>query len=207
MDTRHSSRRSPRQVEVSERILDSFEQLLLASGERATTIEHIAEHCGITRGGLIYHFSSRQEILDAFVSRLEAAGVEASSQLLAAPEGAAERYIISAGPPLSKIDRTLLAASRLANDENQKVREVLLDIHRQWVRVLTMSTGNQALARLLLLLGDGVLFHSAMTGKPFELGSGAEAGENAEREELIELVRGLIRDQGEAGSAGFGLLG
>lgn len=193
--------------DMKDRILDSFEDLLLFNGERATTIEQVAEHCGITRGGLIYHFASRHELLEAFIARLQQAGVESSGNLLMAPEGPVERYILSAGPPLSRIDRTMLAAARLANDENPRIREVLLQLHRQWVRVLTTSTGDEALSRLLLLLGDGVLFHSSMTGKPFALGEEPATGERQEREELIELVRDLIRWRGAQRPGEQGLLG
>jgi|GEM_PF-5274088 len=193
--------------EVRERILDAFENILLASGERAATIEHIASECDLSRGGFVYHFASRRELLDAFVERLYRAGTEASGTLLLAPEGAAERYILSAGPPLSRIDKTILAATRLANDENPEVRAALLDIHRQWARVLETATGNAVLARMLLLLGDGVLFHSAMTGLPFALGSNSTRNSAREREEMAQLVRELLEARTTLQSPPRGTLG
>lgn len=192
--------------ESRERILDAFEDVLISDGERSATVEHVAERAGVTRGALVYHFASKEEMIDAFIERLGRAGNEASAQLIAAPEGAVERYILSAAPPMSALDKTLLAATRLAYSTRPAVVELLQELHRQWVRVLTHVTGDAALARLVLLVGDGVLFHSVLTGEPFALGDPEHGSPSTERRELMELIGELVAmrcgDRGEAGVLG-----
>lgn len=192
--------------ESRERILDAFEDVLIADGERSATVEHVAERAGVSRGGLVYHFASKEEMIEAFVERLRGTGAVASAQLLEAPEGAVERYIFSAGPPMSPIDKTLLAATRLAYSTRPEVVSVLRDIHRQWVRVLTHVTGDAALSRLLLLVGDGVFFHTIMTGDPFGLSGPAASSPSTERAELLEVIHELLASRGVRSSA-HGLVG
>lgn len=188
--------------EQRERILDALEDILITDGERAATVEKVAERSGITRGGLVYHFASREDLLEAFMERLRGAGERASAQLLSAPEGAVERYILSAAPPMSDVDKTILAATRLATPSRPEVRELLIEMHRQWVRVLAGVTGDVALARLMLLIGDGIFFHTIMTGQPFVLGGpGAQAGQ--ERDELMGLVKELLSRGGDRGNRGL----
>lgn len=183
--------------DTRERILDALEDVLIHDGERSATIERVAERAGVTRGGLTYHFDSKDALIEALIERVRAVGDIASAQMLAAPEGAVEHYIFSAGPPLSAVDKTLLAATRLAHANRPQVAAVLLDIHRQWARVLSHTTGDRVLARLLLLVGDGIYFHSITTGAPFSLGDPAAAeSPKEEMEELRALIRRLLASSG-----------
>lgn len=166
-------------------------------------MEKVAERCAISRGGLVYHFAAREDLLEAFLNRLRGAGEKASARLLSAPEGAVERYILSAAPPMSDVDRTILAATRLANDSRPAVRELLVDMHRQWVRVLTGAVGDPLLARMMLLLGDGIFFHTIMTGQPFVLGDPETSSPEMESEELVGLIRDLLSQRDLGGNRGM----
>lgn len=57
-------------------ILDAVERLFAAKGFDGTSTSEILEAVGIARGTLYYHFKSKEEILDAMVSRMTLRFVE-----------------------------------------------------------------------------------------------------------------------------------
>ena len=54
-----------------EKVLDAFESLLIAEGERAATMDAIARAAGVSKGGLLYHFASKEALEAALLIRLE----------------------------------------------------------------------------------------------------------------------------------------
>ena len=47
-----------------ERVLDAFESILVEHGERTATLDAVAESAGVSKGGLLYHFGSKQALVD-----------------------------------------------------------------------------------------------------------------------------------------------
>lgn len=52
------------------RILDAAEQIVQAKGVPALTLEAAARAAGISKGGLLYHFASKEAMLHGLVARL-----------------------------------------------------------------------------------------------------------------------------------------
>lgn len=81
------SRRSTptvRRGDLREReILDAAEKLIATHGYVHTTVGHIAEAAGITRGALYFYFSSKQDVLVALVARTVHVLREGSAAVLA----------------------------------------------------------------------------------------------------------------------------
>ncbi len=67
-----------------ERILETTTGLLLERGYGATSVDEICRAAGVTKGGLFYHFGSKEELVSAAVERffagLVAAGEAARSE-------------------------------------------------------------------------------------------------------------------------------
>lgn len=53
-----------------DRILDALEKLLLVNGVAQVTLEAVAAQAGVSKGGLLYHFPSKEALLAAMVRRL-----------------------------------------------------------------------------------------------------------------------------------------
>ena len=53
-----------------ESVLDAFEQLLVDDGERAATMDATARAEGVSKGGLLYHFASKDALEHALLERL-----------------------------------------------------------------------------------------------------------------------------------------
>jgi AcrR family transcriptional regulator len=66
------------------RVLDAAEAIVMARGVGGLTLEAAARDAGVSKGGLLYHFASKEALLDALLRRLAGfmeqqylAGVEA----------------------------------------------------------------------------------------------------------------------------------
>lgn len=53
-----------------DRIVEGALELALSSGFEALTFEALAEHVGLTRGGLVYHFATKQALLEGIAATL-----------------------------------------------------------------------------------------------------------------------------------------
>ncbi len=53
-----------------EHILDAAEEIVLESGAAHLTFDAIAKRVGISKGGLLYHFASKEALLKAMIRRL-----------------------------------------------------------------------------------------------------------------------------------------
>jgi AcrR family transcriptional regulator len=70
------------------RVLDAAEAIIRARGVPALTLEGAAREAGVSKGGLLYHFASKEALLVGLMRRL-AEGIEADYRtiLAAQPEG------------------------------------------------------------------------------------------------------------------------
>ena len=61
---------TPARGSSREKLLDAAAELISQHGVQALTLEGVAAAAGVTKGGLIYHFKTKDELLGAFVERL-----------------------------------------------------------------------------------------------------------------------------------------
>jgi AcrR family transcriptional regulator len=70
------------------RILDAAEAIVQARGVHALTLEAAARDAGVSKGGLLYHFASKEALITGMLNRLaEAIGEEFGRTVAAQPEG------------------------------------------------------------------------------------------------------------------------
>lgn len=136
--------RKQRANNSSEHILDTYVDLLIRSGERAATLDAVATAAKVSKGGLLYHFSSKKALLEALAERTVTLAEEDFETMAQAPEGASAYYINSSIPSDTPFDRALIALSRLAQNNNE--------------------LGDERIARAVLLLGDGMYYNAAFGG-------------------------------------------
>ncbi|NUR85316.1 MAG: TetR/AcrR family transcriptional regulator, partial [Nonomuraea sp.] len=53
-----------------ERLLDAAAEVILGDGAEALTLEAVAHRAGVSKGGLFYHFPTKQALVAALVRRL-----------------------------------------------------------------------------------------------------------------------------------------
>lgn len=71
MDARNFAKETPKSRRTRARILAAATRLFAEAGYHAATNAMIAEAAGLTRGAMLYHFASREELVQAAVAHIE----------------------------------------------------------------------------------------------------------------------------------------
>lgn len=154
----------PAAAPTRERILDAFAQLLIDQGERAATLEAVAAAAGLSKGGLLYHFGSKDALVEGMLTRLKALVADDVEQIRAAPAGPIDYLIrtsMSEGTPL---DQAIAAAVRLAQGAHPLANEALDSTRRQWLAVIEEAVGDPDVAEAIMLISDGLYYESTLAG-------------------------------------------
>lgn len=176
-----------RRPDARERLLEAFDRIVVEEGERAATLDAVAARAGVSKGGLLYHFSARQDLAEASVERMRALAAAGAEAMAGAAEGAARAFLRASLWQDTPLDRAILTASRLAQSGDATARARLLELEGAWYSLLLEELGDPAAAQAVLHMGDG-LYHNAA------IGILAEQAQERERVlgQLIEAVE-LLR--------------
>ena len=148
-----------------EHILDTYVDLLIRSGERAATLDAVATAAKVSKGGLLYHFSSKKALLEALAERTLTLAEEDFAAMEQAPGGGASAYYInSSTPDNTPFDRALIALSRLAQNNNELAQQTMSRVQEGWHSLILAELGDERIARAVLLLGDGMYYNAAFGG-------------------------------------------
>jgi AcrR family transcriptional regulator len=172
-----------------ERVLDAFESLLIDDGARSASLDATARAAGVSKGGLLYHFASREALEAGLIERLRALVVEDVALMSSDPEGPVAHYLRSSVMEDDPLDRALLATSRLAQMGNSAASDALRDVRERWADAVRPAAPDEAALDLVMLVGDGLYFNNA-------LGGGSVPGpvpRGAAMDALVALVERAIR--------------
>ncbi len=140
-----------------EAILDAFERILIDRGAAEATVEAVAEAAGVSKGGLLYHFPSKDALFDAFGERVLARIDDAIADAPAEP-GAVVRWYLDPAP-VSTAERdlwqTILAALHGAETTLAGVIARAFERYAEPLAVLPAPLRVQ-----VRLLGDGLFLHA-----------------------------------------------
>jgi len=150
-----------------ESILTAFQELLLDTSGAGASLDAVARAAGVTKGGLLYHFGSRDGLETALIDRLETLAAAEYERMRAAPQGAAAYYVSLAEYVNSPLDRATLAGGSLARG-NPRARAVIVEMRRRYFGILNDDLRDPDLARATMLLADGLYYDATTIGEPFE---------------------------------------
>ena len=142
-----------------ERIVDGFEDLLIERGDAQVSLEAVARHVGLTKGGLLYHFRSRSALVEVLIQRYAERTDADVEQMVSAPEGAAASYLRISDYLASPLHRTTLAMSQLRSSE-PRVVAALARTRDLELAALTDDVGEPLLARLTMLFAEGLAYEA-----------------------------------------------
>ena len=172
-----------------ERILDSYESILISDGERSATMESVAAAADVSKGGLLYHFPSKEALVDGLADRLESLVARDREAMAADPEGPARYYVRTSMYENSPLDRALVAMARLAQQGHPKAQETFALIQEQWLGALESELGSRAVARAVKLLGDGLYYDAA-----FFAGAASEQQSGDDLKDVLAIVDLIVRE-------------
>ena len=172
-----------------DKVLDAFEHLLVDKGERAATMEAIAAQAGVSKGGLIYHFASKDALVEGLEQRLRVRCEEDLAVMRAAPEGQVGYFLRTSAMADTPFDRTLVAATRLRS--HALAREALVWVQRRWFDSLMDVVHDADVARTVMLIGDGLYYNASSTALP-DMGL-----RTADIDGVVRLVEKLVGQASE----------
>ena len=154
------STRPDRSKPTREVVLDALETLLLEGGSSAATLEAVAAAAGVSKGGLLYHFGSKEALYQGFLDRLLVESRAEADGTLTAPEGVVAAYLDVSSVATDPSTRSVLAALRLAGVQEVDVEGALVQSFEYWYEVIARRIDDPVLARLVQLVGDGLYLHA-----------------------------------------------
>ncbi|UTT63605.1 TetR/AcrR family transcriptional regulator [Microcella humidisoli] len=131
------------------------------------SLDALAGDAGVSKGGLMHHFASRS----ALVSALITAAVDATDRELrdAATRGeVVDTWLrLSAQPEVDGTPLSTLAIIALgAHDDLGDAVQQILDATRQWEALIADEVGDPTRARIIRMVGDGMLLQSLLSPTP-----------------------------------------
>lgn len=153
-----------------ERILNAAEARLLSGGPAALVLEAVAADAGVSKGGLLYHFASKEALVAGLCERMLARfdhELEALSAADPQRAGAWTRaYLAStvtdAGKPADN-SAQLMAGILASLGRDSRHLELVREHFARWHRRLESDGIDRATATLVRLAADG-LWLSALLG-------------------------------------------
>ncbi|MHC1561103.1 TetR/AcrR family transcriptional regulator [Actinomycetospora sp. C-140] len=159
-----------------DRILDAYTDLVVTSGPETVTLDAVASAAGVSKGGLLYHFGSREALLEGLLDRCRTLTDADLAAARAAPEGIARYYLrTSIDDPAagSAVYRTTVAMIKLSTTE-PRAAEVTRRCMTGWRTALVEELGDGLAADLVAALGDGIYLRAIVGQSSAELGAAAE---------------------------------
>lgn len=170
-----------------DQMLDAAEVLLTEQGAWRLTLDSVAERAQVSKGGLLYHFPTKDALLQALVDRLVEKGIEKRDARRAA-HGAGPEAVLKADVEGALIDEErnpqLCAAlvAALANCPNLKAP--ILHFHEYRFTELDTFDIDRDEAAILMLAVDGLMLMESLNVSPFS---------DERRTALIEAMLGMAR--------------
>lgn len=147
---------------VRDSIIDAAERVVLDQGAARFTLDAVAQEAGLSKGGLIYHFASKEAMIQAMVGRL----AERFEQSIAArwahvPDGPARAlraYLApdpdEAHPPITPQNARAALIAAVANDP--RLLQPVTAFYRNWFTTLEHGDLPWARAAVLILANDAL---------------------------------------------------
>ncbi|MEV7013112.1 TetR/AcrR family transcriptional regulator [Streptosporangium sp. NPDC051022] len=142
-----------------DRLLDAAAEVLLADGAESLTLEAVARRAGVSKGGLFYHFPTKQSLVAGMVERLVGAFDAALAEPGSRPGDFLRAYVAATIPdapvsgrgPADRLTAALLAGILVDPGGLAPLRER----YAAWQHRLADDGIDPAVATLVRLAVDG----------------------------------------------------
>lgn len=157
--------------DTRDRILDALEDMLLDQGLSKVTLESVAANAGVSKGGLLYHFRTKDAMIAAMVRRL---GDLSDEQRARAGEGGttvAQWYLQPPGAISEKetaLVRSTLAALRSVDGNPGEIHGAVTEVMRLWDESLRSEIPDPISAEIVRLVGDGIYLGALLDLPPVD---------------------------------------
>ncbi|MEI8010922.1 MAG: TetR/AcrR family transcriptional regulator [Candidatus Omnitrophota bacterium] len=176
-----------------DRILDAAEAVVLDNGAAHMSLDMVAKKAGVSKGGLMYHFPAKDELLKDMIGRLLAEFYgEREKKFKGLKEGKGrllKAEILAVLDPNERRDRMALSILA-AVAQAPYLLEPLRQAHREHLDMLVKSGLPFDEAAVVSLASDGMMFLELLHLSPFS---------SSQREKIKKTMLRLI-DEMETGN-------
>lgn len=176
-------------------IIDAAGRVVLRDGVAGLTLEAVAAEAGLSKGGLLYHFGTKEALLEGMVARL----IEVTEQRIAdhlatdsAPGCHTRAFLRTCtvdGAPDTGPDGRLGVAVLAAGANQPALLDPLRAFQAAWRRRMRDDGIDPATAHLVSLAGDGLWLNDIF---------GLPALTDAERAAVLARAEALTHPDGDA---------
>ncbi len=153
-----------RPPKAREKVLRAYISLLCSEGERAATMDAVAARAGVSKGGLLYHFGSKDALAEAVLARFDEVTSADLAEMAQAPEGPAQHFVRTSWVTDAPLDSTYQAVLRLAQSGHEPAVATLETVHEAWLAMIREEVGDSGAAETIMLIGEGLYHQAAMPG-------------------------------------------
>lgn len=158
--------------DARERVLNAAEERLLAGGPGALVLDAVAADAGVSKGGLLYHFGSKEALvaglcermLERFDRQLEVASPGDPAEAGAFTRGYLATTVTDEGKPADDSARLMAGILATLGRDSAHMEQVRARFAR-WHERLAVDGIDPTTATLVRLAADG-LWLSALLGLP-----------------------------------------
>ncbi|RZU62551.1 TetR/AcrR family transcriptional regulator [Zhihengliuella halotolerans] len=154
----------PRPPAAREKILAAYCEIVAGDGERAATMDATAARAGVSKGGLLYHFKSKDALADGVIERLAEAAEADLARMKSFAEGPSRYFVRTSVETGTELDTFLVVVMRLAAAQHPGAVEALSAVHGSWWKLIRDEVGDDSAADAIMLLGDGIYHHASLPG-------------------------------------------
>lgn len=171
-----------------EALLRAAAAIVRRDGTDALTLDAVAEESGLSKGGLLYHFDSKEALVKGLVEAM-VDGFDASLSTDDASAGAFSRAYLRATAHTDEeslaLSSALLAAAAIAPDSVELLRER----YRHWNKRLRDDGIDEVVAMLVRLAADGLWLADLL---------GLEPPKPKLRRKIVERLAAMTRESHKA---------
>jgi AcrR family transcriptional regulator len=170
-----------------DKILDATLALVKEVGAPAVTIDSVAERAGLSKGGVLYHFPFKEQLLTAanedIVRRLSAAREAEAAQLPDTPNRALKAYVLASA--FNRAGNDQLTTRMLA--AGSMLKESADPIRRYWQERFPQIAADPGFDRAALV-------HAATEGLWFMEMLGLSPFSAEQRARIVEIILSIVDD-------------
>jgi AcrR family transcriptional regulator len=145
-----------------DRLLDAAERLVAQQGVANLTLEAVAREAGVSKGGLLYHFPSKSNlvlgIVERLVSRVRKQQMDAVASEGQTPGAFTRAYLATRDQPLSPEEASLHGALLAAMGTDPQLLAPVREVSVEWLARLESDGIDPAVAHIVSLVLDGLCF-------------------------------------------------
>lgn len=175
-----------------ETVLDAAQTVVTERGVAAMTLENVAALAGVTKGGLIYHFKTRELLLQALIERI-VEQIESRHQAEAAKYGKTLKALlivmINDAFAMTKTEKTLMRNLLAAVSTYPAQLGPVQRMYERMISSISQQDEHRGVALMVSCALDGLVFLELLDIKHFN-----DEERSQMRQSLIDTVERSLHD-------------